>query len=466
MIAWMEYAIISGACVMIAAVACDWLVRLRRWPVRFVWFAAAVLTILLVVTAPLRRIRVSHPASGQAIDPSVLARMQTGIQSVDHHVPASALWYVAGLWAMLGIVVAGAFLYTRARLRRARRTWPVVDLHGHPVRVAPDLGPVVLGVFRPEIVVPRWVLQCTGDEQRVMIAHEASHIDARDPALLGLMCAVVALMPWNPALWIMLSRLRLAIELDCDARVLRGGVSTHSYGSLLVDVAERALPQPLAMTGLADGSSQLHRRIVAMHPRSLRHPLLRAMGVTLVGLAGLLAACEARMPTAAEIEHMDASSAQRVAHDVWIMPDSAKDRWTVDGVASTEAAAKAIPRDSIVTVSVNHLDPLGSTHFSVVTKRGVALAESNGEPPRHADVRRSGITANGKIDPVGALQTAAETEQPLLLIDGVRSKLSALEALDRTRINHVNILKGPAAIEQYGPDAKRGVIVVVTKPAP
>lgn len=466
MIAWMEYAVISGACVTIAALACDWLVRLRRWPVRFVWTVAALITVLLVVTAPLRRISASHAASGQRIDPSVLARMQTGIQSVEHHVPASALWYVAGLWAIVGIGVAGAFVYTRARLRRARRTWPVVDLHGHPVRIAPDVGPVVLGVFRPEIVVPRWVLQRTGDEQRVMIAHEASHIEAHDPALLGLLCALVALMPWNPALWIILSRLRLAIELDCDARVLRGGVSTHSYGSLLVDVAERARPQGLAMTALADGSSHLHRRIVAMHPRSVRHPLLRATAVTVVGLAGLLVACEARMPTAEEVDHMDASSAQRVAHDVGLTPDSAKDRWTVDGVASTEAAAKAIPRDSVVSVLVSHLDPLGATHFSVVTKFGVARAESNSGPQRHAEVRRIGITPNGKIDPVGALQTAAETEQPLLLIDGVRSKLSALEALDRTRINQVNILKGPSAIEQYGPDAKRGVIVVVTKPAP
>lgn len=198
-----------------------------------------------------------------------------------------------------------------------------------------------------------------------------------------------------------------------------------------------------------------------MYPRSLRHPVLRATSVALVGIAGLLAACEAHMPTAADVQQMDASSAQKVAHDMRIMSDSGLARWTVDGFASTEAAAKAIPRDSVVTVSVNRLDPLGRTHFSVVTKRGVALTGGNVEPQRHDDVRLA--IPDGKA--AGATQTSAAKEQPILLIDGVRSEMSALAALDSSRIAQVEVLKGSAAIAQYGPDATRGVIVVVTKPS-
>src|SRR5262249_56789106 len=106
-------------------------------------------------------------------------------------------------------------------------------------------GPVVTGLVRPEIVVPRWMLQRAPSEQRVVLAHEAEHVRAGDALLLATASAAVILMPWNPALWYMLSRVRLAVELDCDARVLRGGVAAMAYGTLLIDLAEQALPLTL-----------------------------------------------------------------------------------------------------------------------------------------------------------------------------------------------------------------------------
>src|SRR5204863_5446483 len=137
------------------------------------------------------------------------------------------------------------------------------------------------------IVVPRWVLDRSRDEQRLILAHEAEHVRAGDPILLGAACALVALMPWNPAAWIILSRIRLAIEIDCDARVLRGGVSPQAYGSLLVDVAEHASPLRFAMA-LSDRSSHLHQRILAMSPRSVPHSIGRVASVMIIGLASLL----------------------------------------------------------------------------------------------------------------------------------------------------------------------------------
>ncbi|UUZ52386.1 hypothetical protein LP419_22985 [Massilia sp. H-1] len=43
---------------------------------------------------------------------------------------------------------------------------------------------------------------------------------ARDPQLLGLALLVLVAMPWNLPMWWQLRRLRHAIEVDCDARVL------------------------------------------------------------------------------------------------------------------------------------------------------------------------------------------------------------------------------------------------------
>src|SRR5206468_2509002 len=179
-----------------------------------------------------------------------------------------------------------------------------------------------------------------------------AHVRAGDPVLLGAACALVALAPWNPALWIILSRIRLAIEVDCDARLLHGGLSPRSYGSLLVDVAEQASPVRFAATALADGSSHLHQRILAMQPHRFAHPLLRGASVALIGVAGLLAACEAKMPTAADIQQMDARSAERDAQKLGLLPNDSSVVWSIDGVVSSQAAAKAIPAESIAAVEV------------------------------------------------------------------------------------------------------------------
>jgi hypothetical protein len=43
--------------------------------------------------------------------------------------------------------------------------------------------------------------------------------------VLGVALLVAVLVPWNLPVWRQLRRLRLAMEVDCDARVLRGGQS-------------------------------------------------------------------------------------------------------------------------------------------------------------------------------------------------------------------------------------------------
>jgi hypothetical protein len=317
-----------------------------------------------------------------------------------------------------------------------------------------------MGLVRPEIILPRWVLDRTREEQRLILAHEAAHLQARDPILLGIACALVALMPWNPALWIILSRVRLAIEVDCDTRVLRGGVSARSYGSLLVDVAEHAMPLRLAATALTDHSSHLRQRILAMQPRRISHPLLRAMSVAVLGIVALLAACEAKMPTAAQIDQMDARSAEVSARQLGLVSDTTI-TWFVNGVRVSGVEAKKIVEDSIAQVEINKFD--GRPRINITTKGATRVGFATTLDTARALRRRL-----GKLDDTLAAMTKSETAvvqgaQPMLLLNDKRADLSVLKTLDRTQILTVNVLKGASAMEQYGPDAKNGVIVVKTK---
>ena len=461
MIAWMLYATVVGLCAVAAARAAESLARMRRWSIRFAWIGAAAFSVALAAIAPFRT-RAAPPDSGQRVNPSSLALVQTSIESVEQRVPATAVWYVVGLWGLSTILVTSAFAIVYGRLRRTRRTWPAVELEGHRVRVSPAMGPVVIGVVHPEIIVPRWVLSRSTDEQRIILAHEAAHVDAGDPLVLGLACALVALMPWNAALWIILSRVRLAIEVDCDARVLRGGVSPRSYGSLLVDVAESASPVRFAATALSDDSSHLHQRIRAMQPRRFGHPVLRGASAVLVAFAGLLVACEAKVPTAADIDHMDARSAEQNVRALGIRGDSLV--WLVDGVVTSAIAARQIPSDSIVSIDVTKAD--GRTRLYVTTKHDQVVRAAAGSETLLAEHGRGARGGSGDPAAFGrVLQSAGgSTAQPILLVDGVRSDLSALKTIDRTRIEKVEILKGPLAMETYGADAKNGVIVMTMKP--
>lgn len=457
MIAWMLYTIIVGFCAVVAASAVEWLLRARRRPIRFVWIGAAVLSIGLSASAPLRTRLAAHGATHE-IDPASLALVQASLHTVEQRVPSSAVPYVLALWALATLVVALSFLVVYSRVRRARRGWPVVKLLDQRVRIAPTIGPLVIGIVRPEIIVPRWILDRSRDEQRVILAHEAAHVRARDPILLTVVCTLVALMPWNPGLWLILSRLRLAIEVDCDTRVLRGGVSARSYSSLLVDVAERATPMRLAATALADDSSHLHQRILAMDPRRPSHPLLRGVSVALIGVAALLAACEAKMPTAAQVDQMDARSAEVTARSMGLVSDSTVS-WFVNGVPTSAVVAKQIIADNIATVEVSKVE--GRSRISIVTKSEAERSSATTNDSLRGLRRRVGSLENTLRSQPAELQGAT----PILIIDDKRADPSAMKTIDRSRIATVNVLKGASAVSLYGPDAKNGVIVVRTKAA-
>jgi outer membrane receptor protein involved in Fe transport len=62
--------------------------------------------------------------------------------------------------------------------------------------------------------------------------------------------------------------------------------------------------------------------------------------------------------------------------------------------------------------------------------------------------------------------TTGMTQIPLLyVVDGVRLGRDQIPTLSSEQISAVKVLKGHAALEQYGPDASYGVVVITTKSA-
>ena len=159
------------------------------------------------------------------------------------------------------------------------------------------MGPAVIGILRYRIVLPKWVLDLTDAERDLVLVHEREHATVGDPSLLFAATILVALSPWNVALWWMARRLRFAMELDCDARVLRVRPDRAAYGALLLAVNERTYSGAMPIVALAEPVSLTERRIAAITSLLPRFVLARATGAGFVALVLTAGSCVAPRPT-------------------------------------------------------------------------------------------------------------------------------------------------------------------------
>jgi beta-lactamase regulating signal transducer with metallopeptidase domain len=268
--AWMVYSVAISCLLGIAGLAVERACRLRRWPSRWIWTLVLAAPFLLPFTA-----RVADQPDALAEPPataSVSAAAREFVASASSAQRAYRVdrlvtsWQVAALlgamWvfssALLALGIAIAWLCMRHRAG----SWTRRTLDGTNVLVSPDVGPAVIGFWRAQIVVPEWLLGADPQVRRLALAHESQHVQARDPLLLFAATMAVVLMPWNLPLWWQWRRLRFAIEVDCDMRVLASGrIVDVEYAEALLKVAERSCEVPLAAAAMCESASTLEKRI-------------------------------------------------------------------------------------------------------------------------------------------------------------------------------------------------------------
>jgi hypothetical protein len=132
--------------------------------------------------------------------------------------------------------------------------------------------------------LPQSLLEAPLEEQRIALTHEVEHVRGQDPMLLLVGLILTALAPWNPILWWQLKRLRFAIEIDCDTRVLKSGVAACLYAEVLLNAARHRTLTPIAVVAAGSGNT-LERRIRAF----MTEPADRRRWRSAVGLLVALA---------------------------------------------------------------------------------------------------------------------------------------------------------------------------------
>lgn len=494
LLSWIAVAVVMSALIAAAAMAAQRL-AVRAMPVRMIWAAAMLAMIGVTFTQPLRRAaaieRIEGPTPSalrltavESAPPSPLEQMLASLR----HAPSRAIDQVIGsasfvaqqlppamrvgvlfIWpgatALITVILLGSYRRQRALLRRAVPR----EMAGAVVHVSADTGPAVIGAATPAIVVPAWLLARTETEQRLVVAHESAHIAAHDPQLLLAGCVCVALMPWNPAAWFALARLRLAIELDCDARVLARGTDTRQYGQLLIEMSAAAPSPaiPLGAPAFSYRASHLERRLRTMTARPTRFLAARRASALLIGSAAVLAACGAELPTATELQGMDVAKAESRIGEV-VKLDSATTRYVLNGKIVEARIARGVLADSIATIEV-HKTGNKANEIRIVTKgvptsgtvKEVALANVIGKDAPIVVVR--GQPLEGRPVSGMVIRSDSTRGEPLFFIDGKKSTKADLDKLSPNAIESVSVLKGPTAVVKYGADAANGAIEIVLK---
>ena len=375
MLPWMLYVVFVSLLLSGAALAAERIALARRAPARWHWvlsIAASALVPVIVASAwvhvPRIPFLVSPAGSWQLVS---LGRMTSSGLAPSAWVGGGtkSLSALPSLNTLLGWVWAGAsgtlllaLLVSGTHLHRRKHRWERGTIAGTPVYITDDVGPAIVGLLCPRIAVPRWLTQTSAQTQELVVAHEQSHLEAHDVRIFTGALTVLVAMPWNLPLWWQLRRLRFAIEVDCDARVLQSGRDARIYGETLITIGQRQSGYIGAVAGMSESRTLLEKRLGIM----IREPA-RGWRLSTVALG---CSSLALVATAAQIEPPNGATGLVIHQGV----EDMEARIRSPRVAVT---FEATTMNSDAETSVVHFEHITLNYGNMTVKADRALATSN-----------------------------------------------------------------------------------------
>ena len=291
---WMLSAILFTALLGGAAAFAESALRNAERQARWAWLTALAAGVTWPILAPLLR-RAIHDSPPMLDVAVAMPNVQVVPDALSGH--PVARWIDAALlslWAVASIVVIARLIHAVVLLRRIRRASEPRIVDEVPVLITDEIGPAVIGVIQPRVLIPASLLELDRPLRRLALRHELEHGRAHDQLALVGSAVALALVPWNLPLWWIVRRYRLAIEIDCDARVLADEPNARQYGQLLMLISQRAGAPTLAPM-LAASRSHLERRIAAMVSLTSQGRRRRIASALVGAVVVAIAACSSRI---------------------------------------------------------------------------------------------------------------------------------------------------------------------------
>ena len=217
--------------------------------------------------------------------------------------PAPALlWLGYGWLALYGgglAVAAGRWMQARRRLAALLAVSQRLDrfeLAAHPGfaslhRQLPEvreidapIAPMLVGLARPILLLPRHLRDFDPVQQRLVIEHELTHLARRDPLWMHASLLLQAVQWFNPMVARLSQRMAWAQELGCDRAVLqdRPAPQRRAYAAALVaQMRMQAVPGPgtaLAFGGRAVDTVAARIGMIRDGVPAMPHAVASALG--------------------------------------------------------------------------------------------------------------------------------------------------------------------------------------------
>jgi beta-lactamase regulating signal transducer with metallopeptidase domain len=259
---------VEGALVAICAAG---LLRVLKNPsagMRFaVWFSA----LLAIAAFPLLRGWSSAHANGLA-----------GINSRGAEITLPSSWalYLFAAWMLIAAVGLLRLALGLGKLHSLRRDLLPMDTERLPIAIQRKLRapgrqimlctsdqmrvPTALGLIKPAVVIPRWVLEdLSAEEVGHLVVHEFTHLRRWDDWSNLAQQVIKALFFFHPAVWWIERKMSLEREMACDEAVIAASESPRTYAECLTRLAEKSLlHRTLALAQAALGQTrQLSMRV-------------------------------------------------------------------------------------------------------------------------------------------------------------------------------------------------------------
>ena len=108
----------------------------------------------------------------------------------------------------------------------------------HIVVTTESVGPALIGVFRPLIVIPLRLVETLSDrELRAIITHETTHLRRGDHWVAAFQRLVISIWWFNPLVWFAHYQINRTRELCCDGQTVANlDCDPADYAQMLVDV--------------------------------------------------------------------------------------------------------------------------------------------------------------------------------------------------------------------------------------
>jgi TonB family protein len=180
---------------------------------------------------------------------------------------------ILALWALGGLVLILRLAAGYWRISRLVRT--ATPIEPNALYMAEVGVPIVCGLFRPVVLMPRASSEWPAWQFDAAVRHELTHVRRRD--LQANFIANLACAAWwfHPLVWMLSSQLRESQETACDDAVLLSGLEPATYAQALLAVAQTSTPTLLPGCPMTT-KTNLKTRIARLLDRGIARTTSRA----------------------------------------------------------------------------------------------------------------------------------------------------------------------------------------------